>query len=137
IQGAEYNGTAEDGVVCAGTTCAGTDSVCCVTFAGAALAGACIGPSDPCTALIAVQLPCDGTEDCEAGQECCIDGESFSTSCVAEGTCHQDGPTDATGCINTDECGADEMCCGFAGDMDLPVDLGTCAPAANNCSTSG
>ncbi|MCC7073818.1 MAG: hypothetical protein IT383_21085 [Deltaproteobacteria bacterium] len=138
VQGQEYEGSAEAGVVCDATTCSDPNAVCCVTVdVSFAIVGNCIASSGSCTgALLAVPVVCDGAEDCELSEECCLDGATNATSCVSAGSCVQAGQTDAVVCVSTDDCGSDELCCGFAGgSFQLPVDVGICSPAANNCSS--
>ena len=134
VQGQEYTGTAEEGVVCDATTCASPASVCCVTLMSA-LVATCVAPGDTCAGgIINVPVVCDGPEDCEAAQECCLDGATFATSCVSAGSCVATGQSSSVVCVSTEDCGVEELCCA-ASNLMLPVELGTCSPAANQCSS--
>ncbi|MEM9068885.1 MAG: hypothetical protein AAGE52_10280 [Myxococcota bacterium] len=73
------------GPLCDGTLC--TDGRrCCTTEPETR---GCRAAMDPCTDAIGIEA-CDGPEDCEAGEACCITdggGGTFVSACMAEGSC--------------------------------------------------
>jgi len=111
----EYDGGSEPGVVCAESICTGQP--CCVGMATAC------GTGGTCTGF-AKAVPCDGTEDCDAGT-CMISGSSivnYSIACVTPGTV--DGGRAL--CANSSECDAGGVCCSVAFLSYVGLDLGWC-----------
>jgi hypothetical protein len=59
--------------------------------------------------------------------------------CVATGQCPEedtdnDGTIEqSTICVSTGDCEADQLCCGVDLGVPLPVDVGACTLAENNC----
>ncbi|HEY4222211.1 MAG TPA: hypothetical protein VGO62_12735 [Myxococcota bacterium] len=135
FSGQEYTGEAEAGVKC-GDTDVCTAQSCCVVLdqSNFTLTPGC---ADTCDQGDIVQSICDGAEDCADGDECCLVNNgftSFVTSCVAAGTCETPGDSShATVCVTSADCAVDEECCGTGAGF-LPIDMGACQPAANNCS---
>lgn len=111
--GEEYEGEAEEGVVCGGSTCAlGVD--CCV-----AIAGSSCDTGGGCTYF---GMPCDGPEDCDDGEECCgveVSSMTYDISCVPAGTCGG-----KVACTSSADCGGGETCC--AENLVPTIDVGYC-----------
>jgi hypothetical protein len=127
-------------VVCNGAPCADATNACCVTadLAGG-ISAECIADVADCPAGLSAGVGCDGAEDCQADEDCCLDGSllggGLTATCVADGTCGEaQGSTASVVCTSVNDCQPDELCCGLDIGFDIPVDIGTCAPAANNCS---
>lgn len=131
-----YRGEAEEGVRCGDPieTCASGEACCLrVNFQSFSLEGACGAVSDgQCTGGDFTGnefvVGCDGREDCETGQVCCITGlNAFSprASCTDAPTC--DDPTSGgdRACTDTSECSEGLVCCGISG-FSLPADVGVC-----------
>jgi hypothetical protein len=68
-----------DHVACGMTPCDVTTNVCCQAFMGGMVTSTC-EPKAMCT--MGVSRACDGTEDCTAGQVCCV-AALGATSCAA------------------------------------------------------
>lgn len=137
VQGQEYEGEPEEGVVCGSQTCAvAVEPTCCVTADLASIEGKCIESDAVCEGgLINATFTCDGPEDCDAAtQECCLH-EDITTTCVPIGTCQANpDTTDSVVCLDTASgCQLGELCCGLAVQFDVPVDMGTCTNEEDNC----
>lgn len=139
-----YSGTPEPGVVCGASTCE-TGQVCCVVGAFTGITATCIASDGTCTGgLLNPVLRCDGPEDCGAEEECCVNlvtdlfsggPDQLSSSCVAAGTCRSEMPARSEVCVSGNDCEAAELCCGYSvAALEVPVDLGVCEPAVNNCA---
>lgn len=72
-------------VACDERPCIAGDEVCCQL--PMVIVDICVAPGD-CPDGGRVRT-CDGPEDCQAGELCCLELDDFGTSCVPEGTCSQ------------------------------------------------
>ena len=139
LTGIEYTGTAEEGVVCGETTCALEDP-CCVNLVNFHIVATC-SDGNGCAAAQG-DFPCDGPEDCAETQECCITSDSaptltshYEATCIDIGTCATSGAHVSVACLSTADCTENQLCCSLAPDgFKIPVDIGVCSPAADNCT---
>jgi hypothetical protein len=88
-----------DGVVCGSATCGPTQQ-CCVDHINPER---CIAADDICPGDAAL---CDGSEDCQAGDRCCADGDTV----FCDGSCSRHACQDASDCPSTaPNCCHDEL----------------------------
>ena len=97
-----HNGTPETGVPCGMQTCTpGTNTpTCCIGFSGTTCEAAC---------MIALTVACDGPEDCNTGDLCCLG--STGAQC-ATGACPPGGLIPSTQLCNVStDCPTGFGCC--------------------------
>lgn len=106
--GADPDGGVMGEIVCGGSLCDLGAEVCCAT-AGEVTTFGCLASGAACAGGVAA---CDGADDCEAGEACCIrfgGGALPDSACEAASTCTGAGTSVA--CATVDDCPGGQVCC--------------------------
>lgn len=117
VEVTEYEGEAEDGVVCGDVTC-DKSITCCVGL----VAPVCDGAGAGCGPLT-IPVPCDGPEDCGDGQVCCATGTppDLVVACADAPSC-----AGTRLCATSADCSGGMVCCSAGVLNELGLDIGWC-----------